>query len=218
MALSSHVVTTHFSLGFLTMDNTDDRIGEHTRLGCWSLRPATTNFGQNEQNSQNPDFVRFCEFCLKSFVFISVDSWLLELVESPRGSDSVVQTARPQSTQHIRRLFPRLGAGRVRFFSAHVRDRADGARFRHEHRRSQLRDHAHAGDAPGWRVHLWTPWRSIRAAHPAHARHHFLFVHGIAYGVFSELHNVADFPRALWNRHGRRMGTGRVVSDGNLAD
>jgi hypothetical protein len=31
------------------------------------------NSGQNEQNFQNPDFVRFCEFCLKRsclFVFI----------------------------------------------------------------------------------------------------------------------------------------------------
>jgi len=44
--------------------------------------------GQNEPNVQNPDFLRFCEFCLKfpcnlsvqsavvSFVFIRVHSWL----------------------------------------------------------------------------------------------------------------------------------------------
>ena len=31
-------------------------------------------------------------------------------------------------------------------------------RLRHEHRRIDLRDHAHAGDAPGRRVHLWIAW------------------------------------------------------------
>ena len=58
---------------------------------------------------------------------ISVDWWLLKLFESHRGSDPALQTARPQSTEHFPRLFPRMGAGRVRFFSADIRDRADGA-------------------------------------------------------------------------------------------
>ena len=61
------------------------------------------------------------------FVFIRVDSWLLKLFESDRGSDPALQTSRPQSTEHFPRLFPRMGAGRVRFFSADIRDRADGA-------------------------------------------------------------------------------------------
>ena len=71
---------------------------------------------------RNPWFIQS-----DSFVLIRVDSWLLKLVESDRGSDPALQTARPQSTEHFPRLFPRMGAGRVRFFSADIRDRADGA-------------------------------------------------------------------------------------------
>ena len=111
-----------------------------------------------------------------------------------------------------------MGARRVRFFSTHVRDRANGARFRHERRRSELRDHHHAGDAPGGRVYLRSARRPLWATDSADDRYHFLFADGIAHGVFAELHCAADFPRALWGRHGRRVGIGRVAGNGNIAN
>src|SRR5439155_2573615 len=83
---------------------------------------------------------------------------------------------------------------------------------------AELRDHTYPGDAPSGRVHLWVAGRSVWATHPTHDRHHFLFGHGIAHGLFSKLHLVADFSRALRNRHGWRMGTRRVAGDGNPSD
>src|SRR4029077_7123980 len=45
-------------------------------------------------------------------------------------------------------LLPGLGTRRLRFFSAHLRDRADGRRLWHERRRVELRNHPHPGYAP----------------------------------------------------------------------
>src|SRR5205807_8270625 len=121
-------------------------------------------------------------------------------------------------TQYILSLLPGLGTRCLRFFSAHLRDRADGRRLWHQHRRAELRDHAYAGYAPAGRVHFWIARGPVRAPHAADDRHHLLLSHGVAHRVFSELHLAANLPRALWNRHGRRMGTRRVAGNGNPAD
>src|SRR5436305_14696493 len=115
-------------------------------------------------------------------------------------------------------MFSWMGAGRIRFFSADVRDRADGARFWHNRRRSHLRDYHHAGDAPGVRVYLWFAWRSLRSAYSADDRYRFLFGDGVADSVFSELHGASDFACFVRDRHGWRMGTRRLTGDGNIAD
>src|SRR5882724_10023480 len=49
------------------------------------------------------------------------------------GGDAALQVARSQSTEHILRLFSRLGAGCIRKIPAHVRDRANGRRLWDEH-------------------------------------------------------------------------------------
>src|SRR6202022_894689 len=69
----------------------------------------------------------------------------------------------------------------------------------------------------GWRIHLWFSRRQIWAPHSAHGRHHLLFADGIADRVGSQLHGLSHLARALRNRHGRGMGTGRVARDGVVA-
>src|SRR2546430_14524970 len=105
-----------------------------------------------------------------------------------------------------------------RFFSAHLRDRADGRRVWHERRRAELRDRAYAGYAPAGRIYFWIARGPVRAPHAADDRHHLLLSHGVAHRVLSELHLAADLPRPLRNRHGRRMGTWRVPGNGNPAN
>src|SRR5947199_1337093 len=115
-------------------------------------------------------------------------------------------------------MFSWMGARRIRFFSADVRDRADGARFWHNRRRSQLCDYHHASDASSGRVYLWFAWRSLWPAHSADDRYRFLFGDGAADGVFSELHGASDLACFVRDRHGRRMGTRCLTGDGNTAD
>src|SRR5215510_5225243 len=75
-----------------------------------------------------------------------------------------------------------------------------------------------ARDAPGGRVHLWIAWRPFREAHPPDDQHHLLLSYGIAHGVFPELYLAAHLPRALRNRHGRRVGTWGVAGNGDASD
>ena len=78
-------------------------------------------------------------------------------------------------------------------------------------------DHAYAGDASGGRVYLRAAGRSVRAADPAHDRHCLLFPHGVAHRFRAQFHDVPDLSSALRNRHGRRVGAGRIVGDGKFA-
>src|SRR5882724_5005 len=187
---------------------------------------ATTNFRQNEKSGScwirilNPEFCWILSILSQSdlFVFIGVDSWLLKLVESRRGSDPALQIARPRSTQHIPRLFSRLGTGRAGFLPAHLRACADLARVWPQHSGGGVRDHAHIDGPTARRVHLWFVRRQIWTARPAHDGHCFLLGHGIADRIRAEFHCISDFARALRSRHGRRMGTGRVARNGIAAD
>src|SRR5262249_60306132 len=61
-------------------------------------------------------------------------------------------------------------------------------------------------------------WRPLWAAHSVDDQYYFLFAHGIAYSVFAELHRPVNSSCALRNWHGRRMGIGRVVGNGNAAN
>src|SRR5215470_4385185 len=114
-------------------------------------------------------------------------------------------------------MFSWLGAGCIRFLSADLCDRADGARFRHERRRSHFRNYHHAGDAASGCVHLRPAWRPLWAADSPDDQHHFLFADGIADSVFAELHRAAYFSGPVWDRNGRRVGVGSVTGNGNIA-
>src|SRR5262249_3401589 len=139
--------------------------------------------------------VRILSFELRHFHFVSTS--LNVTISSVRhGGAPALQIARSQSTKHFPGLLPRVGTRRIRFFPSHVRDRANCRRFWEEHRRADLCNHAHAGDAPIGRVHLRVARRPVRTAHPPDEQHHFLFSHGIADGIFSKLHLAADFPCA----------------------
>src|SRR5262245_36142204 len=131
------------------------------------------------------------------------------------GSGPTLQIARPQSTEHFFGLLPGVVTRCVRFLFAHVCDRGNGRRLRHEYRRADLRHHAYVGDAPTRSVHLRIAGRPLWAAHPADDQHRLLLSYGIAHRVFSELHLAAHLPRALRNRYGRRMGTWGVAGNGD---
>ena len=130
------------------------------------------------------------------------------------GSGPAFQIPRSRSAQHVPGMFSRVDAGCVRFFSADLCNRADGARFRHKRRRSRLCDHDHSCDATCGRVHLRFARRPVRTAYSTHDRHCFLFAHGITHSIFAKLHLAADFSRALRDRHGWRMGTRRITGNG----
>src|SRR5438094_8091192 len=80
------------------------------------------------------------------------------------GGGTALQVARSQSTKHVPGLLPGVGTRCLRFFPSYVRDRADGRRLWHEHRRADLRHHAYAGYAPAGRVHPRIAWGPAPAA------------------------------------------------------
>ncbi len=141
----------------------------------------------------------------------------MEKLNELNGSVAAFPIVESRSAKHLRGLLSWVGAGRARFLFAHLRFRGGGARFWKNRPGGGLRQHAHADDATDRRAPVRNARRSLRPARAADDRHRFLFSDRIAHRVRAELHRVLDPARALRNWDGRRVGTGRIAGDGDVA-
>src|SRR5205823_1239724 len=119
-----------------------------------------------------------------------------------------------RSTRRRPRRIPRQDARRVRLFPR--RDDADGhrKRVREVGRRHRALPHAHAAVPARGRVRLRAAGRPLRAQVAADDRSGVLLGGRGAHGPGAELRHVPGAAGTVWDRHGRRVGRGRVAGDG----
>ena len=139
------------------------------------------------------------------------------LCPNPTSGASSRMTATVRKAGNVPRRsrgIPWMDARRVRL----LRDCfPDTTRWRGISRRQKshhLYDHRHAGDSAGGRVAVWRADRSLRPAHSADGQRRLLFRGRSGLRILTQLHRFPDYARALWHRHGRRVGHRRFAGHG----
>src|SRR5262249_21667359 len=93
---------------------------------------------------------------------------------------------------------------------------AGAAIWRHQERDRPYHNR-YFGHAPAGGVDLWFIGGPLWSANSADGQRNLFFGHRASLRICTEFHGISDSARAVWHRHGRRVGGGRFAGYGSGA-